>query len=46
VVDQRIELQTTGARAGVLGTAVIKDRVTELLDVESFVRNFNPLRAA
>jgi hypothetical protein len=38
VVEEHIDLQEAGVRPGVLGTAVIKDIVTELLDVESFVK--------
>lgn len=38
VVDEQIDLQTAAARPGVLGTAVIKDKVTELLDVAAIVR--------
>jgi two-component system chemotaxis sensor kinase CheA len=38
VVDQRLDVQSTAARPGVLGTAVIKERVTELLDVQAVVR--------
>jgi two-component system chemotaxis sensor kinase CheA len=39
VADEVIRLQPAGARKGVLGTAVIKDEVTELLDVESLLPN-------
>jgi two-component system chemotaxis sensor kinase CheA len=37
VADEVIRLQPAGKRKGVLGTAVIKEEVTELLDVESLL---------
>ena len=38
VIDERINVETTGARPGVLGTAIIREAVTELLDVPAIVR--------
>ena len=38
VVEERVDLQTNVARSGVLGTAIIKEKVTELLDVAEIVR--------
>ncbi|MCB1739967.1 MAG: chemotaxis protein CheW, partial [Gammaproteobacteria bacterium] len=38
IVDEQINVETTGARAGVLGSAVVCGRVTELLDVQSIVK--------
>lgn len=38
VVEERLQLQKAAARLGVLGTAIIKDRVTEILDVQTVVR--------
>lgn len=38
IVEARFELQRQGARRGVLGSAVIEKRVTELLDVRTMVQ--------
>jgi two-component system chemotaxis sensor kinase CheA len=38
IVEQVVQVQPAGARPGVLGSAVIDRRVTELLDVEGVVR--------
>jgi len=46
VVEEQVNLQPSGARTGVLGTAVIKEKVTELLDVPSFVRLYNAMTAS
>ncbi len=37
-VEEVVDVQTAAARPGVIGTAIIKDRVTELLDLEALVR--------
>lgn len=42
IVEERVRLQADGARAGVMGRAVIQGRVTELLDVPGIVRQFDP----
>jgi len=39
IVQQRLNVQTAACRPGILGTAIIKERVTELLDVQAVVRN-------
>jgi two-component system chemotaxis sensor kinase CheA len=39
VVDESIAVQRTATRPGVLGTAIIKEKVTELLDVAAIVRS-------
>ncbi len=47
VVDERLVIQQTATRTGVLGTAIIKEKVTELLDVAAVVRNsFSELKEA
>jgi len=38
VVEERLNLQTAGARPGVLGTAVIRDKVIGLLDIDAVVQ--------
>jgi two-component system chemotaxis sensor kinase CheA len=38
VVEERLNLQTAGARPGVLGTAVIREKVVGLLDIDAVVR--------
>jgi two-component system chemotaxis sensor kinase CheA len=38
VVEERVVLRKTAARPGVLGTAIIKEKVTEMLDIASVVR--------
>lgn len=38
IVEETIALETDGARPGVLGRAVIRNRVTELIDAPEFVR--------
>jgi two-component system, chemotaxis family, sensor kinase CheA len=37
VVEEQINLQSAGTRRGVQGTAVIKDRVTEVIDLKAVV---------
>jgi two-component system chemotaxis sensor kinase CheA len=39
IVRQRVDLQTAASRPGVLGTAIIKEKVTELLDVQAVVHS-------
>ena len=46
IVEERVQLQSTGVRLGVLGTTIIKDKVTELLDVKAVVQNAALLLAA
>jgi two-component system, chemotaxis family, sensor kinase CheA len=42
IVEERLETQSPGTRAGVTGSAVIHGRVTELLDVQSLVKEAMP----
>lgn len=44
VVDEELALDTPGQRAGVLGSSIIQNRVTELLDVPALLREgaFSP----
>ena len=42
IVEETIVLQQPSPRAGVLGSAVIQQRVTDLLDVHGLVRAANP----
>jgi two-component system chemotaxis sensor kinase CheA len=42
VVEEAIDIQRTSIRPGVLGSAVIDKKVTELLDVESVIRTVLP----
>jgi two-component system chemotaxis sensor kinase CheA len=46
IVEQRVQLQSTAARAGVRGTIIIKEKVTELLDVKAVVESTAHLTAA
>jgi len=39
IVEQVVSVQRTGVRPGILGSAVIDSRVTELLDVDALVNN-------
>jgi two-component system chemotaxis sensor kinase CheA len=42
VIDEAIEITGQSTRQGVLGTAVIQDRVTELINIEEIVHMSNP----
>jgi len=42
VIDEAIEVTGQSTRQGVIGTAVIQDRVTELLNIEEIVQMSNP----
>jgi two-component system chemotaxis sensor kinase CheA len=42
IVEEKLEAQAPGTRAGVMGSAVIHGRVTELLDVENLLREAVP----
>jgi two-component system chemotaxis sensor kinase CheA len=42
IVEHSLTLQRTGSREGVTGSAVIDNRVTELLDVEGVIRLVDP----
>ena len=42
IVEENIVIQHPSPRAGVLGSAVIQHRVTDLLDVRGLVREANP----
>ncbi|HEY1099152.1 MAG TPA: chemotaxis protein CheW [Myxococcota bacterium] len=46
IVEEQLTLHTAGARAGVLGTAIIQERVLEVLDVASFFERASTGRAA
>jgi two-component system chemotaxis sensor kinase CheA len=39
IVAETLVIQRTGSRPGVLGSAVIEKRVTELLDVDGVIRS-------
>lgn len=42
IVEETVTSQHTSQRAGVLGTAIIQQRVTELLDVPAIIRTYAP----
>jgi two-component system chemotaxis sensor kinase CheA len=42
IVEESLELQSPGTRSGVMGSAVIHGRVTELLDVENLIKGVMP----
>ncbi len=42
IVDENITVKRGANRAGVLGTIVVQNRVTDLLDIESIVRDADP----
>ncbi len=42
IVDENITVKRGANRAGVLGTIVVQDRVTDLLDIESIVKEADP----
>jgi chemotaxis signal transduction protein len=42
IVEIEIDLQRPGTRPYVLGTMVIRDRVTEILDVDRLVADADP----
>lgn len=42
IVDENVVLERPGRRSGVLGSALIQQRVTDLLDVEGVVRAVEP----
>jgi two-component system chemotaxis sensor kinase CheA len=49
VVEEQVRMQETGTRLGVRGTAVIKDKVTEVIDLPAIIESANlqaPLLAA
>jgi two-component system chemotaxis sensor kinase CheA len=46
ITEERITTKSHASRAGVLQTAVIQDRVTELLDIESLISMSLPDYAA
>ena len=37
VIQERVQLQNTAARPGVLGTAILKEKITEMLDIDTMV---------
>lgn len=42
ILSTPVSLQTRGSRAGVLGSMVIQDRITEFLNVEEVIRRVDP----
>ena len=38
IVDERVAIQRRGARSGVIGSAVVQGRVTEIVDAAAIVR--------
>jgi two-component system chemotaxis sensor kinase CheA len=42
IVEEVVRIQRSSPRAGVVGSAVIQSRVTEVLDVDGFVRLAEP----
>ena len=42
IVEETIQIKTAGNRHGVLASAVIQGRVTELLDIEGVIRSAAP----
>lgn len=42
IVEEVVRIQRPGAKNGVVGSAVIQSRVTEVLDVDDFVRSAEP----
>ena len=42
IVEERLVLEHTGRRHGVVGSALIQQRVTDLLDVEGVVKMVEP----
>ena len=42
IIETNFEIQRTACRDGVLGSAVIQSRVTEILDMENLVKKINP----
>jgi two-component system chemotaxis sensor kinase CheA len=47
VIQERVQLQNTAARPGVLGTAILKEKITEMLDIDTMVsRTLETIAAA
>jgi two-component system chemotaxis sensor kinase CheA len=46
IIEDSFQLQRPASRPGVLGSAVLQGRVTELLDMEGVVRQLDPVMAA
>jgi two-component system, chemotaxis family, sensor kinase CheA len=42
IVEESITVKRTFSRKGILGTVVVQDKVTELIDMESIVRKMDP----
>ena len=42
IVEEVVRIQRPSGKAGVIGSAVIQSRVTEVLDVDAFVRSAEP----
>ncbi len=42
IVEENVELEQSGHRDGILGTAIIQSRVTDLLDVPAVIRAADP----
>jgi two-component system chemotaxis sensor kinase CheA len=46
IIEDTFVLQRPASRPGVLGSAVLQGRVTELLDMDGVVRQLDPVMAA
>jgi two-component system chemotaxis sensor kinase CheA len=42
IVDDHVEIHRPGGRDGVIGTAVIRDRVTEFIDIAAVIESVAP----
>jgi two-component system chemotaxis sensor kinase CheA len=46
VVDEEVRMQEAGTRPGVRGTAVVKEKVTEVIDLTAIIQNSNVMQPA
>ncbi len=42
IIEDHVELHRPGGRSGVIGTAVIRDRVTEFIDIQAVIESVAP----
>ena len=42
IIDEQVQIHRPGARSGVIGTAVIRDRVTEFIDIQAVIESVAP----
>ena len=42
IVEEKVTVKRSLTRKGILGTEVVKDQVTELIDVEAIVKETDP----